>query len=106
VNATVTQACLAAGFLPRRTHEAAPITILLTHVAAGSGVAVLPESVQALSVEGVRFVPVSDDAYIDLSLAWRDGDPSSALARLLGALEAGGFLAPAPSPPVPLGVLR
>jgi DNA-binding transcriptional LysR family regulator len=103
VNATVTQACLAAGFLPRRAHEAARITILLTHVAAGSGVAVLPESVQALRVDGVRFVPVEDDVHVDLALAWRAADPSPALPRLIGALEADGFLAPAPatSPAVP-----
>ena len=107
VNALVTQACLAAGFLPRRAHEASRITILLTHVAAGAGVAVLPESVQALSVEGVRFVPVADDVHVDLALAWRDGDPSPALAQLLSALEADGFLVPAspsttPSLEVPL----
>jgi DNA-binding transcriptional LysR family regulator len=106
VNALVTQACLAAGFLPRRAHEAARITILLTHVAAGAGVAVLPESVQALSVDGVRIVPVEDDVHVDLALAWRDGDPSPALARLLGALEAEGFLVRATPPPsaLPLGV--
>jgi DNA-binding transcriptional LysR family regulator len=101
VNALVTQACLAAGFLPRRAHEASRITILLTHVAAGAGVAVLPESVQALSVEGVRFIPVEDDVHVDLALAWREGDPSPALAQLLRALEADGFLIPAPHSPTP-----
>ncbi|MGY1883929.1 LysR substrate-binding domain-containing protein [Blastococcus sp. SYSU DS0753] len=103
VNATVTQACLAAGFLPRRAHEAARITILLTHVAAGSGVAVLPESVQALHVDGVRFIPVRDDVHVDLALAWRTADPSPALPLLLRALEADGFLAATarPSPAIP-----
>jgi DNA-binding transcriptional LysR family regulator len=108
VNATVTQACLAAGFLPRRAHEAAEISILLTYVAAGLGVAVLPESAQALHVEGVRFVPVDDDVHVDLALAWRADDPSPALARFLEALEAHRFLAPAAFPvstpqTVPLG---
>ena len=108
VNATVTQACLAAGFLPRRTHQAAELSILLTLVAADLGVAVLPESAQALHVDGVRFVPVDDDVHVDLGLAWRTGDPSPALARLVDVLEADGFLVPAAYPssatwPMPLG---
>jgi DNA-binding transcriptional LysR family regulator len=110
VNAAVTQACLSAGFLPRRTHEAAEVSIILTQVAAGLGVAVLPESVLALHVDGVRFMPVVDDVHVDLALAWRTADDSPALARLLGALEARGFLSsdeellPAPaSDPIALG---
>jgi DNA-binding transcriptional LysR family regulator len=94
VNAAVTQACLAAGFLPRRTHEAAETSIMLTVVAAGLGLALLPESVMALHVEGVRFVPVTDDVHIDLALAWRRDDHSPALSRLLSALEANGFFTP------------
>ncbi|SEO55184.1 LysR substrate-binding domain-containing protein [Trujillonella endophytica] len=97
VNAAVTHACLSAGFLPRRAHEAAEVSIVLTLVAAGLGVAVLPESVQALSVEGVRFLPIEDDVSVDLALAWRAGDPSPVLPRLVEALEADGFLVP-PTP--------
>ncbi len=85
---------LAAGFLPRHTHQAAETSIMLTLVAAGLGVALLPESVLALHVDGVRFVPVADDVHIDLALAWRREDRSPALARLLDALEANGFLVP------------
>ena len=103
------QACLSAGFLPRRTHEAGEVSILLTMVAAGLGVAVLPESVQALHVDGVRFVAIEDDVHVDLALAWRTDDPSPALARLLQALEDNDFLAAdvgqssaPPSPVVPL----
>jgi DNA-binding transcriptional LysR family regulator len=107
VNATVTQACLAAGFLPRRTHEAAEVSILLTLVSAGLGIAVLPESAQALHVEGVRFVPVEDDVHVDLALAWRTDDPSPALARLVEALRSGGFLVPDTVPsPAPSGGSR
>jgi len=95
VNAAVTQACLAAGFLPRRSHEAAETSIVLTLVAAGLGVALLPESVLALRVDGVRFVAVADDAHVDLALAWRRDDANPALARLVEALEANGFVPPA-----------
>jgi len=94
VDTVVTQACLAVGFLPRRTYQAAETSVVLTLVAAGLGVALLPESARALNVEGVRLVPVADDVHIDLALAWRSADPSPALARLLEALEANGFIAP------------
>src|SRR3712207_1623723 len=94
VNTVVTQACLAEGFLPRRSHHAAKTSVVVTLVAAGLGVALLPESVLALRVDGVCFVPLADDVYIDLALAWRREDRSPALAQLLDALEANGFLAP------------
>ncbi|SDN85520.1 LysR substrate-binding domain-containing protein [Geodermatophilus sp. DSM 45219] len=113
VAATVTRACLAAGFLPRRTHGVSETSIVLTLVAAGLGVALLPESVRALRVDGVRYVPVADDVCIDLALAWRTGDPAPALTRLVEALEANGFVAAdaeasPPSPPhaAPLGGAR
>lgn len=94
VDAAVTRACLGAGFLPRRTHEVAETSIMLTHVAAGLGVALLPESALALRIDGVRFVPVADDVHVDLALAWRRDDADPALTRLLEALEADGFVAP------------
>lgn len=94
VNAAATQACLAAGFLPRRAHEAGQTSIMLTLVAAGLGVALLPESVRGLHVDGVRYLAVADDVHVDVALAWRSHDPSPALARLLEALEVDGFLLP------------
>lgn len=110
VNTVVTQACLAAGFLPRRLHQVAEASTILTLVAAGLGVALLPDSVLDLRVDGVRYVPVAEDVGIDLALAWRSDDHSPALTRLLDALEANGFVplgADRPPPPalraVPLG---
>jgi DNA-binding transcriptional LysR family regulator len=94
VATVVAQACLAAGFLPRRAHEVTETSVMLTLVAAGLGLALLPESVVALHVDGVRFVPVADDVRVDLALAWRSDDPSPALGRLIEALEANGFIAP------------
>ena len=99
VAAVVDQACLAAGFLPRRAHQATETSIMLTLVAAGLGVALLPESVLALRVDGVRYVPVADDAYVELALAWRGDDTSPALARLVTVLEANGFVPPGSAAP-------
>lgn len=95
VDAAATQACLAAGFLPRRAHEVAETSVMLTLVAAGLGVALLPESVLALRVEGVRFVSVADDAVVDLALAWRSDNDDPAIRTLVSALEENGFVAPA-----------
>ena len=111
VDGAVTQACLSAGFLPRRVHAAAQTSILLTLVAAGLGVAVLPEAALALRVQGVQLIPVADEVSIDLAIAWRREDPSPALARLLRALEANGFSTPDVDLPsadldVPLGGTR
>ncbi len=111
VDGAVTQACLSAGFLPRRVHAAAQTSILLTLVAAGLGVAVLPEAALALRVQGVQLIPVADEVSIDLAIAWRREDPSPALARLLRALEANGFTTPDVDLPsadldVPLGGTR
>jgi DNA-binding transcriptional LysR family regulator len=94
VDAATNQACLGAGFLPRRSHEVAETSIMLTHVAAGLGVALLPESALALRVDGVRFVSVADDVHVDLALAWRLDNVDPVLARLVEVLEANGFVPP------------
>ena len=99
VGAAVVHACLAVGFMPRRAHEVAETSIMLTLVAAGLGVALLPESVLALRVDGVRFVSVADDVAVDLALAWRRDDTDPVLTRLVEVLEANGFV---PPPAVPL----
>ena len=110
VDATVTRACLDHGFLPRRAHEAAETSILLTLVAAGLGVALLPESALALRIDGVSYVPVADGdraVHVDLALGWRSDDVSPALVRLLEVLEANGFVPPsghAPARPGPIDI--
>ena len=54
VGEAAARACRAAGFTPRRTHEADQTSIVLALVAAGVGVALLPSSVLAVAVEGVQ----------------------------------------------------
>jgi DNA-binding transcriptional LysR family regulator len=92
VAAAVDRACMAAGFLPRRVHQATETSIMLTLVAAGLGLAMLPETVLALRVDGVRYLQVADDAFVELALAWRADDTSPALARLVEVLAANGFV--------------
>lgn len=87
VGAAADRACRAAGFVPRHTHEAGQTSTVLALVAAGLGVALLPESVLAVTVEGVRYRPLAGtEVTTDVALAWRADDPSPALARTLAVL--------------------
>ncbi|MEJ2871825.1 LysR substrate-binding domain-containing protein [Actinomycetospora sp. OC33-EN08] len=90
VGAAADRACRAAGFVPRHTHEADQTSIVLALVAAGVGVALLPESVLAVSVAGVGYRELRSPAPVtaDVALAWRRDDPSPALAKAVGVLTA------------------
>jgi DNA-binding transcriptional LysR family regulator len=87
VGAAADRACRGAGFVPRRTHEADQTSIVLALVAAGLGVALLPASVLAVTVDGVRYRELTGcDVTVDVALAWRRDDPSPALAKALAVL--------------------
>ena len=87
VGAAADRACRGAGFVPRRTHEADQTSIVLALVAAGLGVALLPESVLAVTVDGVRYRELADcDVTADVALAWRRDDPSPVLEKALAVL--------------------
>lgn len=91
VNDAVFRSCRDAGFTPHREHEAPGTAVLLALVAAGLGVALAPESVQASPLQGVVFRDLPDAATTDLALAWRTEDPSPLVASILGVLRAGGL---------------
>lgn len=88
VGEAAARACRAAGFTPRRTHDAHQTSIVLALVAAGVGVALLPSSVLAVAVEGVRYRELDEQTTVttDVALAWRRDDPQPALARALAVL--------------------
>ncbi|GAA4805284.1 LysR substrate-binding domain-containing protein [Actinomycetospora chlora] len=87
VGEAAARACRAAGFSPRATHSADQTSIVLALVAAGVGVALLPSSVLAVAVAGVRYVEVdAGPVTTDVALAWRRDDASPALARALRVL--------------------
>lgn len=88
VNEAVIRSCLAADFYPHCAHEVAETSVLLALVAAGLGVALVPESVRAITLDGVLFRPVRGSESVDLALAWRNDDTSPLLANLLATLEA------------------
>jgi DNA-binding transcriptional LysR family regulator len=87
VGAAADRACRGAGFVPRRTHEADQTSIVLALVAAGLGVALLPASVLAVTVDGVHYRELTGcDVTADVALAWRHEDPSPALEKALAVL--------------------
>lgn len=56
---------------------------MLSLVAAGQGVAVVPEQVRALRLDGVVYEDLADAAGPDLVLAWRGEDRSAVLRGVL-----------------------
>ena len=59
---------------------------LVTFVAAGLGLAVVPEPTSDLAVPGVVYVPLVGSAGVDLLAATRAGDENPVLARALAML--------------------
>jgi DNA-binding transcriptional LysR family regulator len=87
MHGTVLALCREAGFEPRIRHEVAETSTLVTFVAAGLGIAVVPEPVSGLGVTGATYRPLAGRAArIDLVSAVRADDSSPALARALEVL--------------------
>lgn len=79
--------CRDAGFEPAIRHEVAETSTLVTFVAAGLGVAVVPEPVAELVVAGATYRPLASRARMDLVVATRADDDSALLARTLRVLR-------------------
>ncbi|HWJ68058.1 MAG TPA: LysR substrate-binding domain-containing protein [Nocardioides sp.] len=91
VNEAMVSSCLRAGFSPNITHRAPGTAALLALVAANLGVALVPESVRTMQLNGVVFRDVADASTIDLSLAWRSDEPSALVSGALDVLDRQGF---------------
>lgn len=76
--------CLGAGFHPTIIQECSQVSSLLSVVAAGTGVGIVPGDLRALRHERVRFVPLAGmhpAPRVEVSLAWlKDGDHAGARA--------------------------
>lgn len=89
VYAAVLAACRTAGFAPREIIEVAETATLVNFVAAGLGVAIVPEPVRALALAGVMYVELTDrPPPLDLLLAYRSQEKlSAAVAAVAGIIE-------------------
>lgn len=86
MHARVLDACASAGFQPTSIIEVAETATLVVFVAAGLGVALVPEPVRSLGLDGVAYVALSDPPTIDLALATRGG-ASAAVQRVAAIVE-------------------
>lgn len=94
VNDAVVRSCLRAGFPPNRAHEAEGTGVLLALVAAGLGVALVPESVTSVAHESVVFRQVQGSESVRLALAWRADDENPLLETVLATLDEQGLFSP------------
>jgi DNA-binding transcriptional LysR family regulator len=78
----VLAACAAAGFQPASIMEVGETATLVVFVAAGLGVALVPEPVRSLDLDGVAYVELSAAPTIELALALRAGETSPAVHRV------------------------
>lgn len=89
VDEAVLRSCSNAGFVPMREHFAPGTAVLLSLVAAGLGVAMLPASVRSLPLHGVVFRDLLDAASIELALAWRRGEDNRVVEAVIALLCSG-----------------
>ena len=74
-----------AGIVPTIGQEAIQMPTLVSLVAAGLGMAVVPASLRNQQRRGVVYrEPAGRPAQVEVGLVWRQEDPSPALARFVG----------------------
>ena len=84
----VEDACAAHGFKPVAAHEVAETATLVSFVAAGLGVSLVPASVRNMTVHGAVYRPLAHDATrVELAVAWRRDDDRPVLARALEVIR-------------------
>ena len=78
----------AQGIAPTVRQEAIQMQTIISLVAAGMGLALVPHSLQRLQRQGVRYLPLQQAApVIETGLAWRLDDRSPVLRRFLDMIE-------------------
>ncbi|WP_047690917.1 LysR substrate-binding domain-containing protein [Kocuria sp. ZOR0020] len=75
--------CRAAGFKHRVAHIAQETSTVLSFVAAGAGVAVVPSSVRAVQLQGVHYRELENAPIVELAIAWRREGRSQLLANFV-----------------------
>jgi DNA-binding transcriptional LysR family regulator len=81
--------CRAAGFTPQVAQEAVQMTTIVSLVAAGLGVALVPQSLRHMRRTGVVYRPLAPrGASMEMGLAWRADEPSRAVATFVAAVGA------------------
>ncbi|MFG3587823.1 LysR family transcriptional regulator [Streptomyces sp. NPDC047990] len=84
----VLSACARAGFQPSSLVEVGETATLVVLVAAGHGVALVPQSVRSLRLDGVTYVPLAETETIDLTLARRARRDPPTVRHVASIIEA------------------
>lgn len=87
IHERVLRACADAGFEPASLLEVAETATMVVFVAAGLGVALVPEPVRSLGLEGVSYVGLIEPPTIDLALAGRREESSPAVLNVAAIIE-------------------
>src|SRR5580693_942151 len=85
---TIVGACRSQGFSPRVENEPNSMQTILSLVEAEEGVAIVPASISNLRSNGVQFVLLVPNLYLDLIVAWSRGETSVVLHTFLDFLNA------------------
>lgn len=75
--------CREAGFQHRVSQMAQETSTILSFVAAGGGVALMPASVRSVQLRGVRYRELEDSPHAELAVAWRREDRSVLLSNFI-----------------------
>ena len=86
MSAAVARLFDSAGLVAQVAHEVGETSTLVTFVAAGLGVALVPEPTAALAVPGIVYVPLAGTPGVDLVAATRTDDDNPVLGRALAML--------------------
>jgi DNA-binding transcriptional LysR family regulator len=80
--------CHEAGFSPKVVQEASQMQTILSLVAAGIGVALIPASVRSLRKEDVQYRPLRERTpETGLAIAWRSSETSPALEQFINVVR-------------------
>ena len=79
--------CHEAGFDPAIVQEASEISTIIGIVAAGLGVAVVPDSVSAIASSGVAYRPLEPRAELERWAVWRDRAPLGVVHAFVTSLS-------------------
>ena len=89
MSGVISAVCADAGFVPRIRHEVMETSTLVTLVAAGLGVAIVPAPTAAVGIPGVRFTPLLPSTLgIDLVVAYAPTIAARLLTTVLDSLRA------------------
>lgn len=75
--------CLQSGFSPRVVQEAIQMATIVSLVAFGIGVALVPGSVEKLGRRDVLYMPLQGSPKVEMALAWRREDRNSVLSNFI-----------------------